>query len=65
MLAVTPKQDFRPAGLTYSPVKGPKGNIEYLLYLKTQGEDVEMDDVFVHEVVAEAHRTLDGRGNEH
>ena len=65
VLAITRKQDFRPAGLTYSPVKGPKGNIEYLLYLKTQGEDVEMDDVFVREVVTEAHRTLDGRGNEH
>ena len=24
---------FRPAGLDYSPVKGPEGNIEYLLYL--------------------------------
>ena len=65
VLAVARTQDFRLAGLTYSPVKGPKGNIEYLLYLKTQGEDVEMDDVFVREVVAEAHRTLDGRGNEH
>ena len=25
---------FFPAGLTYSPIKGPEGNIEYLLYLK-------------------------------
>ena len=65
VLAVARTQDFRLAGLTYSPVKGPKGNIEYLLYLKTQGEDVEMDDVFVREIVAEAHRVFDGRGNEH
>lgn len=25
---------FSPEGLTYSPVKGPEGNIEYLVYLK-------------------------------
>ena len=25
-----------PAGLTYSPIKGAKGNIEYLLYLKDE-----------------------------
>ena len=25
-----------PCGLTYSPVKGPKGNIEYLVFLKNQ-----------------------------
>jgi len=65
VLAVARAQDFQTTGLTYSPVKGPKGNIEYLLYLKTVGENMEMDDVFVREVVAEAHRVLNGRGTEH
>ena len=25
-------------GLTYSPIKGPEGNIEYLMWLEKQGE---------------------------
>ncbi len=32
-----------PAGLDYSPVTGPKGNIEYLLWLRRQGEAAELD----------------------
>ena len=61
VLTVAEEQGFFPAGLTFSPVKGPKGNIEYLLYLKVQGEGQEpFDAASVHEIVAEAHRTLDG-----
>ena len=52
---------FAPAGLTFSPVKGPKGNIEYLLYLRMQRENIAgIDADVVAVVVAEAHRTLDG-----
>ena len=31
------------AGLTFSPIKGPKGNIEYLAYLKNTGENSSID----------------------
>ena len=49
-----------PAALTFSPVKGPKGNIEYLLYLRMQKVGtVGVDAVSVRAVVAEAHATLD------
>jgi 23S rRNA (cytidine1920-2'-O)/16S rRNA (cytidine1409-2'-O)-methyltransferase len=30
---------FRVAGLDYSPIKGPEGNIEYLLYIQNVGEE--------------------------
>lgn len=30
-------------GLTFSPVRGAKGNIEYLAYLGKMGEDIEID----------------------
>jgi hemolysin A len=60
VLAVAEAQEFFPAGLTFSPVKGPKGNIEYLLYLKVQGETQRIDATSVHDIVTEAHRTLDG-----
>ena len=49
-----------PAALTFSPVKGPKGNIEYLLYLRMQKVGtVGVDAVSIRAVVAEAHATLD------
>ena len=60
VLTTAEAQGFSPAGLTFSPVKGPKGNIEYLLYLKMQGEAQRIDAASVHAIVTEAHRTLDG-----
>lgn len=42
-------------GLTYSSIKGPAGNIEYLVWLATAGEEV---DVSVAEVVDSAHEHL-------
>ena len=47
---------FTVAGLDYSPIKGPEGNIEYLLYLKKSGEPGAVDPA---EVVKRSHETLD------
>lgn len=48
-------------GLDFSPVKGPKGNIEYLIYLKkTAGEAQNCSDTDVFELVKKSHETLDG-----
>ncbi|MQN02386.1 MAG: TlyA family RNA methyltransferase [Lachnospiraceae bacterium] len=50
---------FRVQGLTFSPIKGPNGNIEYLMYiLKNAGESKQID---IAQVVAEAHEALDRR----
>lgn len=49
--------DFHPADLTYSPVTGAKGNIEYLLNLSNQVEDGKYEEP--SEVVFNAHRDLD------
>lgn len=49
--------DFRILGLTFSPVKGPEGNIEFLGHLTladVPGIQPDTDDV-----VAQAHKTLD------
>ncbi len=51
---------FSVLGLTFSPVKGPEGNIEYLIYLErseapSQGEQVPS----AQQVVEESHRALD------
>ena len=61
-------------GLTYSPIKGPEGNIEYLLYIeknilaeiefenRTNGwgsmEDIENMESRVRSIVEEAHAQL-------
>ncbi|MBP2634192.1 MAG: tlyA [Firmicutes bacterium] len=49
-----------PLGLTYSPVKGPEGNIEYLLYLANDLTAEPMDELTIAAVVAEAHTNLAG-----
>lgn len=56
---------FFPAGLTFSPIKGPEGNIEYLLHLLQTGDGSEdVTDPRIAEVVAEAHEKLNGKGKE-
>lgn len=52
---------FKIAGLDYSPVKGPEGNIEYLLYLKNAA-DAEEIAVDPDETVKKSHLTLDTSG---
>ena len=41
--------------LTYSSIKGPAGNIEYLMWLCTEGIDKDID---ITSVVEEAHTNL-------
>lgn len=50
--------DLIPSQLTYSPVKGPEGNIEYLLQLDLQNEGIDIDETNVNETVKEAHSLL-------
>ena len=54
------KTGFVVLGLDYSPVKGPEGNIEYLMYLKKSKNFAESILVDAKELVAKSHRELDG-----
>lgn len=45
-------------GLDYSPIKGPEGNIEYLLYIEKNGEG-ESVSIDIEKTVDEAHERLD------
>lgn len=47
-----------PNGLTYSPITGAKGNIEYLLYLKKTPSE-EFSDGYVDEIVELSHKELE------
>ena len=44
-----------PKNLTYSPIKGPKGNIEYLIYLTNKDEKIKIN---ADEIVNKAHENL-------
>lgn len=47
-----------PSGLSYSPIKGPEGNIEYLIYVrKTKCENVVTDAV-ITDTVNQSHHML-------
>lgn len=46
-------------GLDYSPVKGPEGNIEYLIHLRKSGEESQEGTVDARAVVDQAHAELD------
>lgn len=49
-----------PVNLTYSPVKGPEGNIEYLVLLTNQGTEQTITHTKVDEIVEESHSQLIG-----
>ena len=57
---------FKILNLDYSPVKGPEGNIEYLLYLQNIGEEPVVDEICVDpvKVVEDSHVTLDKKKQE-
>ena len=56
-LAAARDMGFSLRGLTYSPVRGPEGNIEYLAWLGLGGESAEADCA---QVVRLSHEALDG-----
>ena len=66
VIAYSREIGFSPVGLTFSPIKGPEGNIEYLVHLVPSGAPSdEATEETIDAVVDEAHRTLDkGAGKE-
>ncbi len=50
-------QGLYPRGLSYSPIKGAKGNREYLLYLKKKFGKID-SQTLISQIVAQAHENL-------
>ena len=46
-------------GLDFSPVKGPEGNIEYLMFVQKSEHPGVLDDSVAEQVVAASHSSLD------
>ena len=51
---------FAVLGLDYSPVKGPEGNIEFLLYIQRSDKPLPADDQIIKQIVADSHAALQG-----
>ena len=49
---------FSVAGLDFSPIKGPEGNIEYLIYLLKSTEPVVYENVDAKQLVYKSHEEL-------
>ena len=51
---------FEIKNITFSPVKGSDGNIEYIMYISKIGKGINSMDFseFIERVVSEAHRLL-------
>ena len=47
--------------LDYSPIKGPEGNIEYLLHLLNRPEESQIDEKMIPDVVTASHQSLSHR----
>ena len=58
VLSFAREAGFFPAGLSYSPIKGPEGNIEYLAYLKKNGSGQPVTEEIIRAVVDQSHQTL-------
>lgn len=67
IISYVKENGFMVLDLDFSPIKGPEGNIEYLLHIrKTEagiGKDTEQErkdtDTVIREIVDKAHQTLD------
>ena len=57
-VALTKELEFKILGLTFSPVKGPEGNIEFLAHLTL--DDMPGIEPDTESVVSQAHETLKG-----
>ena len=50
---------FTAEGLDFSPIKGPEGNIEFLLYVRHCEEPAPLPEGLIEQTVAAAHAALD------
>ena len=57
-IALAKENGFCPAGLSFSPIKGPEGNIEFLLYVTKEAQQSEITPQDIDDTVQRAHTAL-------
>lgn len=58
VIGIALENGFKIEHLDFSPIKGPEGNIEYLIHIINSGEASLSEDVSVDSIVGEAHKSL-------
>jgi len=58
VIAFAKEIGLKVAGITYSPIRGPEGNIEFLLYLSKKENSENIPDEKIEQLVNEAHDLL-------
>lgn len=53
---------FDVLGIDFSPIKGPEGNIEYLIYIRKSENPINNFDITPEELVEKSHLQLDRKG---
>lgn len=61
-LSYAEKNDFGVLGIDFSPIKGPQGNIEYLMVLSNKDKDVIPTEENITNLVNSSHAELDKGG---
>lgn len=51
---------FSVLNIDFSPIKGPQGNIEYLIYMVNNGKSEDFEKLSVEEIVESSHNILGG-----
>mgnify|MGYP002619623038 FL=1 len=59
IISLAVENGFSVLGLQFSPIKGPEGNIEYLIYLKKSNEPIIDESVQPEILVNQSHTELD------
>jgi len=59
VMAYAAEIGFEIRNLEFSPIKGPEGNIEYLVHIEKSDEAIKEESVDIHAVVEAAHGELD------
>lgn len=63
-IAAAEREGLNCAGVTYSPITGPKGNIEYFIHLRTDQAACQDIEKKVNQVVKQAHIGLEDKSGE-
>lgn len=56
---------FTVAGLDFSPIKGPEGNIEFLMFVQHSEKPQALPSELIEQVVQQAHENLDKQSSKH
>ena len=59
IINIVNENKFSLLGLDFSPIKGPEGNIEYLIYVQKSDEVFVLENIDIQKIAKASHAELD------